>query len=378
MYKEGDISIHGKRLFYSALFSFYLSISLIRFVNPANLFITSILIASGLTSTLLMIRRIDRRDIGVYIYVVLLVLFVLLSALFVNRFERLGHVILFVMSNMGIALLLKHSLVEIWPVRIIFYSLALIFLRFILIGEDPDTVLSVVSHNGISMMILVACVSYYVVISQARVSYLPLMPAVFTLIISIWATGRSGILASSILVIGLLILKFGKYRLLLSLLAIPLGILFFFIDNLIAYSLNIPFLTRAVTKHLVRSEEGEVRMDIWSNYFNNLDISRFFFGANIKTDPWPDGPFLAYNYHNTFINFHAQTGLMAILTFIIFILSSYWFARNNRLLLLLLVVIVARWFTDIGLYFESWDFIPFYFTFVFISIVSVKVYKKLI
>ena len=357
---------HNKKYIFTILFFLYFLFSLIRFIYPANFILTSIVTIIGLLSFVLLSLKIKREDLLIYKYIFFLLIFVFLSAFAANRFERLGHVVLFIFTNTGIALILKKSLVNTWAVKVVFYSWALFFIKQILTGVDPDLALTVVSHNGISMMILVACISYYIV-ERKKIEKIPLIPAVFTLIISIWGTGRSGILASLILLIGVILIKYRIKKVAIFIISTPIVLIFLFFDEVVSLALNIPFLTRSATNYLVRSQEEEARIDIWANYFNNLDIFRFLFGANIKTDPWPDGQILAYNYHNTFINFHSQTGLMGVITIIILIFALFNFSQSNKLLFVLLLALVARWFTDIGLYFESWDYLPFYFTFIVIT-----------
>lgn len=361
-----SLGVYNKKKIFTVLFFLYIFFSLFRFIYPANFILTTFVTIIGLLSFVLLSIKIKREDLVIYIYIFFLFIFVFLSAFAVNRFERLGHVVLFILTNTGIALILKNSLVNTWAVKVVFYSWTLFFIIQILTGVDPDLAVTVVSHNGISMMILVACISYYIVVRE-KIENIPLIPALFTLIISIWGIGRSGILASLILLIGVILIKYPLKKATIFILSSPLLLIFLFFDQVVSFALNVPFLTRSATNYLVRNQQEEARIEIWGNYFNNLDIFRFLFGANIKTDPWPDGQTLAYNYHNTFINLHSQTGLMGVITIIILIFALFKFSQSNKLLFVLLLALVARWFTDIGLYFESWDFLPFYFTFIVIT-----------
>ncbi len=289
----------------------------------------------------------------------------LVSSVAVNRFERLGHAILFILMNGGVALTMKNS-IQTWAVKVVFLFWSFIFLYYIFIGADPDETLKVVSHNGVSMMMLVSCISYYIVVRQNE-EKLYVWPAFLTLIISIWGIGRSGILSSFILFIGILLIKYNPKRILLILVSFPVFFILMSYEKFIDLSLNFSFLSGSILNILVKSEGDEPRLEIWENYFQNLDTFRLIFGANTKTDPWPDGEFLAYNYHNTFINLHSQTGFMGLVTIFILILALINFYRFDKIFFILLFVLLIRWFTDIGLYFESWDFLPFFFTFVMLS-----------
>jgi hypothetical protein len=237
----------------------------------------------------------------------------------------------------------------------------------ILSGVNADDAVTVVSHNGISMIILVACITLYLIVS-IEFQKISLIPAVLTAIICIWGTGRSGILASFILLIGLILVKYDVKKHVVIIILSPILILYLFFESIIALAIQIPFFTQAATNYLVRANgEPEARLDIWNNYFNNLNFSKFLFGVNPKIDPWPDGQILAYNYHNTFINLHAQAGLMGIITMLMLAVSFFKLIKYNKVLSILLLTLLTRWFTDTGLYFESWDFLPYFFSFIILS-----------
>jgi hypothetical protein len=134
------------------------------------------------------------------------------------------------------------------------------------------------------------------------------------------------------------------------------------------------FFRNAIDLYQARSVEGpDPRIEMWANYFNNLDLFRVIFGANILTDPWPKGKLFAYDYHNSFINLHSQTGFMGLIVLALIIFSLFKFYRTNRVFFFLFLTVILRWSTDIGLFFESWDFIPFFFIFYFLKDVHFRI-----
>jgi hypothetical protein len=184
--------------------------------------------------------------------------------------------------------------------------------------------------NGISMIMLVACVSLYVVLgSEGR--KIDLKPALLTLFICIWAIGRSGILSSLFLLTGLLLLKFNvrftSRFINLVVVALLFTIGYYFIENLTVLSEGNFILENAAANYMSRNqEESSIRLLLWANYLNNLDLFRIFFGVNIFTDYWPDGDEYNFNYHNSWINLHYQTGFMALVFFAVMGLTivKYW------------------------------------------------------
>lgn len=345
----------------SFLFCIYLFASLIRWVTPSNIFLTSLITIIGIV--LLFINLKTSRLNLPFLYLLMMIIFLLLSSVAVYRYDRLGHTILFVLMNGGVALTLNKNLVQTWAVKIVFYYWSIFFLYQIFIGADPDAVMKVVSHNGVSMMMLVTCISYYIVVHQ-NASKLPVWPAFLTFIISIWGIGRMGILSSFIIFVGVLFVKFKARRVSAIFVGLTIIAILNFYEKILEFGSSFSFSRGSILNIVVKSEGDEPRFEIWSNYLKNLDTFRLIFGANVKTDPWPDGAELAYNYHNTFINLHSQTGLMGILTLFILLLALFRLFWYDKIYFILFAALFTRWFTDIGLYFESWDFLPFFFTFI--------------
>jgi hypothetical protein len=95
-----------KNFFYSVLFALYLGLSLIRFVWPAQLINTFILMGIGFISLVLITLKLNRRHVNSYIFIFGLIFSVLVSSLFVGHSERVWHSIIFALSGTGIALLI--------------------------------------------------------------------------------------------------------------------------------------------------------------------------------------------------------------------------------------------------------------------------------
>jgi hypothetical protein len=369
-------SSNVNKIFFTILFSLYLALSLIRFNWPAHLLMSFIITWLGLFALMLLSIRIRKRYISIYIFAGFLVTSFLISSLFVSRTERIGHVVLFIVFNTGIAMILLRGYVYSWGGYIVFYGLVGYFLMLMFAGVGPRETL-VCSYNGISMMMLIACISLYIILSMEN-KKIDLKPALITLLISIWGIGRSGIGSSFVLLLGLLFIRLRakqKYIYIgIITLFITLFIAYLYRDGLFMFAMDHSFFRNAIDLYLARSMEGpDPRIAMWTNYFNNLDIFRVIFGANVLTDPWPQGQLFAYNYHNSFINLHSQTGFMGLIVLALIIFSLFKFYRTNQLFLFLFLTVILRWSTDIGLFFESWDFIPFFFIFYFLKDVHFRV-----
>jgi hypothetical protein len=380
------INLHSN--FLSTLFFLaYLSISLVRFAWPAQPFNSFAIASIGIAHLFFFGFEMRKNESWIYLYIAFLSFFVLLSAHISGDLYRLSNNLFFILMSSGIALLLTRKTIKTWGALIPFYFLSAFFFYSIGIGKLPDEVL-VCSHNGVSLMVLVGSISCYLVSDKKEID---LLPSIITLIISFWAIGRSGILASSILFSGLAFLKYKRE-------AKPI---YFFIA-VISFFMTTAFLiwpilepggdylkhifanmdkpaaiTNYIDKTFTPNESKSERLVIWLNYYNNLNLERFLFGSNVYTDYWPEAQLYAYNYHNSFINFHSKAGLMSFITAILIFFSSLFFAKSNSMYSLIIFVIFIRWSTDNGLFFESWDFIAYFFIFTFLKKVNLKrLFKK--
>ena len=106
------------------------------------------------------------------------------------------------------------------------------------------------------------------------------------------------------------------------------------------------------------------RDEIIQYYFQNLNLIKLIFGVNPKTEYWPNGELLNYNYHNSFIALHSQTGFFGLLIIFILAISVFIFLSRDKIYSLLILVLLIRWSTDSYLFFEFFDFIPLFFIFM--------------
>ena len=373
--KGGD----KKKYFFTIIFTLYLALTLVRYLTPGNFLLTGAVVFLGLLSLILLSVKIPKDNIYIYIFTGLLAIAFFFSSIFVLRVDRVGHVLLFIFLNFGIALILLRRHVYSQGAYLVFYALAFYMALLILTGIDPNEALKVVSRNGISEMMIVACVSLYI-IQKNEAKEIDLKPAFFTFLISIWGVGRSGFISSFILLAGLFLIRMHHRKSYIFAIFFVLLSTFFIIDQLVLLGTDYPFFSRAIDYYFVqKNQDGpNPRIAMWTNYFNNLDTFRVIFGANVRTDPWPDGERYAYNYHNMFIQLHLQTGLMAIVFYVLILFALIQFWRTNKVFFVLLLTICLRGMTDTFLLFESWDFILYFFIYYFLRnlYLSIKVDQR--
>jgi hypothetical protein len=100
---------------------------------------------------------------------------------------------------------------------------------------------------------------------------------------------------------------------------------------------------------------------IWSNYISQMNMKRFLFGR----DPRYDLSLIKFNlnYHNSFINLHAYSGMAGIIFVFLMLRAMVKLFNRNKLLWLILITLILRSFTDNVLFVnQEYDFIVYYIT----------------
>ena len=222
----------------------------------------------------------------------------------------------------------------------------------ILITGIGSPVLQDVSNNFISVLLLMPCIVYYVRTDVKEINS-SILPAFFVWFACLLALGRGGILASSILFLGIIYLKlFGKeYLRLGSLSKKKRQIIIFVASFLIIFAalFSSEFISNVF---LQRFQEfgfyGTGRTAMWAEYFDESlkSFKAFLFGTDF------DNLFHMIRYrnniHNSFINIHATNGLI-MLGYVFFYMGVGYkkiIDRKKWTTLLCITAFFLRAFTD--------------------------------
>jgi hypothetical protein len=321
--------------------------------------LTSTLVLLGLLPVIIYFQS-KKYKVENYFFIFLLIS-ILISSSYTGSFDRVVHRILFSLMSLGILVIFEQKIISYKQLMTLFIFICLYFLGLMLFRQDPIYALKVCSGNGISMIVLFALVALYIVRHRLQCAII-LWPAAISFLICFWAGGRSGIISSFIILFGISYMKlkgrkFTKLFYLTSFYLILTLATFFFYD----YLRDIYFFKAPLSRFANHTLAEEPRFLMWANYFNNLDLERFIFGVNIMNDPWPEKVLYNFDYHNSFINLHSKTGIFGFLIFLLTVNSLIYYIRNNLLFFILFTAIIFRAFTDSFIFFESWDFIFFFF-----------------
>ncbi|MCX5984443.1 MAG: hypothetical protein NTY89_22190 [Nostocales cyanobacterium LacPavin_0920_SED1_MAG_38_18] len=351
----------------SGLFCLYLVVGWITYIQTANgVFITQYFpIIIGLLFFIIETIFFNRRYEFVYQVTGILLLGFILSKLENNTPVLLASVNL--LSQTGVALfLLRRPLAGfILPFTYLLFGFVVAFFTYYFYNRiDPNEIFLYASRNTVSWLLIVYSAIIYIVSDKAR-SKIPVLPAIMTVIFSVVSYGRSGIISSFILLIGILLLTFyenrknAKFYFFITF----IGILFmFFLINRTDIGNTIYDISRYFNRLETRGlSDRDGREYIWSNYIIQMNMTRFLFG----TDPRYDLSIINFklNYHNSFINLHAYSGMAGIIFVFLMLWAMVKLFNRNKLLWLILITFILRSFTDNVLFVtQQYDFIVYYIT----------------
>jgi hypothetical protein len=235
------------------------------------------------------------------------------------------------------------------------------------IGIPPSEVFSHASWNNISLILIIyAAITY--IISDKMDSPVPVLPALSTFLLSFMSYGRSGIISSLILLVGVFWLRFKGERIkvrvyILSFILVSTSLIVLFGNfDVVSLISNLVSNNNYLAKFEVYGLTSESRLEMIYTYLNQLNLEKFFLGDIAEFDDsiiYYDG-----NYHNSFIRFHSNFGFLSLIFILFMLLATVRLIKQKNLLLLLVLVVVSmRISTDNILFYSNFDFIVYYVVF---------------
>jgi len=266
------------------------------------------------------------------------------------------------LANIGIVLFLLKGNVNPTPINLILIALFIYCGYFMFTGNSARLVLGDLtfstgrSTNHISVILIFITCVYYIV-NRINGKTINLVSALFTFIISSWAIGRSGIIASSALLFGTF---FFTKRTKLDYILIGTASIFFVLFFWFSYSIDLPFVL-SYDKFYENELLMDIRFDLNRSYLAEMDLKSFFLGMDWEIMNTNKLFFQIKNLHNSYTNAHFRLGIFSIVIFslALYILIKFFFHRE--LYFVLLLVILLRAFSDtILLPAYPFDFVFYY------------------
>lgn len=226
-------------------------------------------------------------------------------------------------------------------------NMLMIMFRFATVGFHGE-IYTNASTNFVSVYLLYPTVMYYITLER-KGRHIPWYPAAAIWLFSLLSRGRGGILATSLLLLGIMLIVFirsaDKWKLLIVYAGIfALGMLILNAD-VIAEKLGASVMTEYFRNRGFRSSS---RIRVWTDYLSRSfsSVKNALLGTNISSTL--AGTTLKGNPHNSFINIHTYNGMLMLLV-VIFLEARnalLSFVRGHRVFTLCLLVMLLRSFTD--------------------------------
>lgn len=347
------------------IFGVYLYSTIMVFVTN-NTFYYSIILFIGIVLLIFFILKIKKKYRIVYITLFFSVLGFMILPLKGGTFEGVGFLPL-LLANFGLLLLLYVKKPRVILIYIFFYGFCIYLIYHWVVYESFLFVFEHSSANLISFVLISLCVLFYILNNNNELSIkgkiIEILPALLTLIFSVLAQGRGGIISSILLLIGIIFMYFHKKNIKRKFFFIGIFTLIsiYFINILDTYGVENLLYKLNLEKFVIKGMEGDGREEILYNYIGDLNFSRILLGTE-----WSNiyNYFHSGNLHNSYLRGHLMFGILFIillLTILISILLSIY--KKYYFVPLLLIPILIRGYTDTVLLPGYFDFIILYLIF---------------
>lgn len=349
---HGNCKIKYKELFFGILIVSFLASYFIRYFTKIDvLYPTAGMILAGLVA--LFCAFLESKKNRKITYFLFFINLVCLFSLEINgNFPQ--YYVFFLFAHQGIGMIIYCYPRLIVLLKIYLYFLCVLFLYFAFFSFNPDEVLNLASKNYISIILLgLLSLVYCDAIFNNKKK--PIGISIIVILLIFWTKSRGGeITIFSFMLLTFIFIVLSRntltklYRVLM--IAMLLIILFYFLNKT-------SFLAQLL------SEEG--RITLFKTYLNMTFSSwkSFVFGTPI----FHDALFLKFgkNTHNTFLQIHAQFGIIP-LTFVLFYIGKVIIYEKNKKSFLIVIVIICmiiRSMTDITSFSDIFDITWYYLFF---------------
>lgn len=281
----------------------------------------------------------------------ILILYICIRMLVINDISiSLIYSTLILISQLGLAFFVIRGTHSDKLLLILFYIASLYLLIQYQKGVNPSNVI-IWSENIVSFIIFSLSISVYLVRYLKGKKFL-VHPAIISTIVSFWTTGRAGIIASLLLLITILIFKL-NFKIKYISLIICGSILLFYTDTLLKNIeiFRVNLATRGGTRE---GFTNNVRLEIWKDYFNKLDVKSFFLGFDSNNISF----FGFHNLHNSFLDGLFNFGFFMLIVYLLIIGSLIKLTiRKKYFIVILFLIFLLRGMTDTVIFSGRFDYV---------------------
>ncbi len=311
-----------------------------------------------------------------------LLLFAVLTFLLFNMFlvgnTDIKNIVygVFILPCLG-ALLFFYR-VNYWVSVVLFYSVAIflgiyVYENGFLVSMDNEILLN--SRNYMSYFVIVYSLPYFVHCHDYNKTPSLLIPTTCVLI-AIYTLGRTGIVSSMLILVGVLYIKMTQKK---SSKLLYRGILIFAVTFLAFVGLSNEFIDTYFSRFAEEGLSSAGRTPAWIEYLDSLlNPVNFLLGTKIETLKYTSIQ-LNGSLHNSFLTLHAREGVIGFIL-VFYLIMGTWYLFKNKCYPVF-IVIVALLFkgltdADMGGTYSGGDIYVFYLALIYIYYSKKKKYER--
>lgn len=250
---------------------------------------------------------------------------------------------------LGITFLLVLKVQTVKQTSVLLWLTVVVFVYAWITGIHRSDIL-ISSSNYVSILLILHACIYYCSLERNK-DVVRILPALACFALSLWAAGRSGIVCSGLLCIGVILLYIKsnsvnerRKRCLYFLIFILIFISVVTEFNVLSFDTISPYLQKFQTKGIDNSD----RIVIWSEYLEDTysSIKYILFGTPIEEVS--SAMIFNGNLHNSYLQLHSTHGLVVFAVFFVLLIRAFVYYINNTqyLHVLMLSVLCLRAFFD--------------------------------
>ncbi len=227
---------------------------------------------------------------------------------------------------------------------------------FVVTGADLNNIFDGTSRNYISVVMIVNVVTVNIV-EWRQEGKVTVWPGIISFYFSLLAIGRSGIICSLLLLLGLLYFSYKQQTVrskIMYLIIIIIPIIIYIVieyENLFLLVSALPVLDRFNSMGM----DTDYRDLLIESYLNHMNPLNIILGYNYENNLLFACKDL--NPHNSIIFLHYNTGIVFFIAILFLIRSMFNLFKNNKFFLMLMILLLLRGWTDSYLFLGPYDFL---------------------
>lgn len=353
--------------FIGALVAMYVTFGCLQYIQIKVLWGIYNCIAIGFAIAVIAIFYQKRQGLIMMTITLILVAWMFICYRISGAFGYQYRVALIIMNAALVWCLLTRNISSYW-VLVPYAGFTLFYIAKFMEGVDPDAITEGMSRNAISCVILWSG-SVYILVRGKEGKLWNSHVALPIIVISFLAIGRSGVIASTLLVVLMLMNELRHFHELGKEKRIWTVFLCCILLAVLVYGKNY-YELQAAERFRIQGMESKERYMVIDEYLSVMDWQAIMTGYD--TTSLEEVIMLNYNTHNSYINAHAAFGVLSILFFVLLLVAIIRSLFCLSVSGAVLIALSVRSLSDSVAFMNMFDFIIIYSMWIILEKINVR------